>query len=256
MSHILIGILIPFLGTSLGAAVVFLMKKQMSEKTGKIMEGFAAGVMVSATFFSLLEPALRQSESLGRLSFLPASIGFLAGIGFLLLLDHVIPHMHMDDSVEGPDVALQSSTKLILAVTIHNIPEGMAVGVVYAGYLAGSVSLASALALAIGIAIQNFPEGTVVSAPLMATGMKRSKTFRYGVLSGAVEPIAALFTIWAADLVVPILPYLLAFAAGAMLYVVVEELVPEMSEGKHSNIGTISFALGFVIMMILDVALG
>lgn len=256
MSHILIGILIPFLGTSLGAAVVFLMKKQMSEKTGKIMEGFAAGVMVSATFFSLLEPALSQSESLGRLSFLPASIGFLAGIGFLLLLDHVIPHMHMDDSVEGPDVALQSSTKLILAVTIHNIPEGMAVGVVYAGYLAGSVSLASALALAIGIAIQNFPEGTVVSAPLMATGMKRSKTFRYGVLSGAVEPIAALFTIWAADLVVPILPYLLAFAAGAMLYVVVEELVPEMSEGKHSNIGTISFALGFVIMMILDVALG
>ena len=256
MSHILIGILIPFLGTSLGAAVVFLMKKQMSEKTGKIMEGFAAGVMVSATFFSLLEPALRQSESLGRLSFLPASIGFLAGIGFLLLLDHVIPHMHMDDSVEGPDVALQSSTKLILAVTIHNIPEGMAVGVVYAGYLAGSVSLASALALAIGIAIQNFPEGTVVSAPLMAAGMKRSKTFWYGVLSGAVEPIAALFTIWAADLVVPILPYLLAFAAGAMLYVVVEELVPEMSEGKHSNIGTISFALGFVIMMILDVALG
>lgn len=256
MSHILIGILIPFLGTSLGAAVVFLMKKQMSEKTGKIMEGFAAGVMVSATFFSLLEPALSQSESLGRLSFLPASIGFLAGIGFLLLLDHVIPHMHMDDSVEGPDVALQSSTKLILAVTIHNIPEGMAVGVVYVGYLAGSVSLASALALAIGIAIQNFPEGTVVSAPLMAAGMKRSKTFWYGVLSGAVEPIAALFTIWAADLVVPILPYLLAFAAGAMLYVVVEELVPEMSEGKHSNIGTISFALGFVIMMILDVALG
>ena len=256
MSHILIGILIPFLGTSLGAAVVFLMKKQMSEKTGKIMEGFAAGVMVSATFFSLLEPALSQSESLGRLSFLPASIGFLAGIGFLLLLDHVIPHMHMDDSVEGPDVALQSSTKLILAVTIHNIPEGMAVGVVYAGYLAGSVSLASALALAMGIAIQNFPEGTVVSAPLMATGMKRSKTFRYGVLSGAVEPIAALFTIWAADLVVPILPYLLAFADGAMLYVVVEELVPEMSEGKHSNVGTISFALGFVIMMILDVALG
>ena len=256
MSHILIGILIPFLGTSLGAAVVFLMKKQMSEKTGKIMEGFAAGVMVSATFFSLLEPALRQSESLGRLSFLPASIGFLAGIGFLLLLDHVIPHMHMDDSVEGPDVALQSSTKLILAVTIHNIPEGMAVGVVYAGYLAGSVSLASALALAIGIAIQNFPEGTVVSAPLMAAGMKRSKTFWYGVLSGAVEPIAALFTIWAADLVVPILPYFLAFAAGAMLYVGVEELVPEMSEGKHSNIGTISFALGFVIMMILDVALG
>ena len=256
MSHILIGILIPFLGTSLGAAVVFLMKKQMSEKTGKIMEGFAAGVMVSATFFSLLEPALSQSESLGRLSFLPASIGFLAGIGFLLLLDHVIPHMHMDDSVEGPDVALQSSTKLILAVTIHNIPEGMAVGVVYAGYLAGSVSLASALALAMGIAIQNFPEGTVGSAPLMATGMKRSKTFRYGVLSGAVEPIAALFTIWAADLVVPILPYLLAFAAGAMLYVVVEELVPEMSEGKHSNVGTISFALGFVIMMILDVALG
>ena len=256
MSHIIIGILIPFLGTSLGAAVVFLMKKQMSEKTGKIMEGFAAGVMVSATFFSLLEPALSQSESLGRLSFLPASIGFLAGIGFLLLLDHVIPHMHMDDSVEGPDVALQSSTKLILAVTIHNIPEGMAVGVVYAGYLAGSVSLASALALAMGIAIQNFPEGTVVSAPLMATGMKRSKTFRYGVLSGAVEPIAALFTIWAADLVVPILPYLLAFAAGAMLYVVVEELVPEMSEGKHSNVGTISFALGFVIMMILDVALG
>lgn len=256
MSHVLIGILIPFLGTSLGAAVVFLMKKQMSEKMGKVMEGFAAGVMVSATFFSLLQPALSQSESLGRLSFLPASIGFLAGIGFLLLLDHVIPHMHMDDSVEGPDVSLRPTTKLILAVTIHNIPEGMAVGVVFAGYLAGGVSLAAAFALSIGIAIQNFPEGTVVSAPLLAAGMKRPKTFWYGVLSGAVEPIAALFTILAADLVVPILPYLLAFAAGAMLYVVVEELVPEMSEGKHSNVGTISFALGFVIMMILDVALG
>lgn len=257
-STIITGLLIPFAGTSLGAAMVFFFSKQISANLQKIFTGFAAGVMVAASFWSLLQPALDSSESMGKLSFIPAAVGFLIGIGFLLLLDEVTPHMHMDHQQEGPKSKLKSTTKLILAVTLHNIPEGMAVGVVYAGWVAGhtGVTKAGALALAIGIAIQNFPEGAIVSMPLLSEGMPKNKTFWYGVLSGAVEPVAAFITIVAASWVVPVLPYLLAFAAGAMLYVVVEELIPEMSEGEHSNIGTISFSFGFVLMMILDVALG
>ena len=257
-SEVLLGIMIPFIGTSLGAGMVFFLKNQISENVQKILTGFAAGVMVAASFWSLLQPALESSEGMGKLSFAPAAVGFLVGIGFLLLLDEVTPHMHMDNQDEGPKNNLKRTTKLILAVTLHNIPEGMAVGVVYAGWLAGGtgVSQAAALALALGIAIQNFPEGAIVSMPLRAEGMPKGRTFLYGVLSGAVEPIASLITILAASAVVPVLPYFLAFAAGAMMYVVVEELIPEMSEGKHSNWGTVSFAVGFVLMMILDVALG
>ncbi len=252
------GILIPFLGTSLGAAMVFVLKDQISDNIQRMLTGFAAGVMVAASFWSLLQPALESSEGMGKLSFIPAAVGFLVGIGFLLFLDTVTPHMHMDEKVEGPKSSLKRTTKLILAVTLHNIPEGMAVGVVYAGWVAGEagVSRAAALALALGIALQNFPEGAIVSMPLRAEGMPKGKTFWYGVLSGAVEPVASLVTIAAASAVVSILPYMLAFAAGAMFYVVVEELIPEMSEGEHSNIGTIAFSLGFVLMMILDVALG
>ena len=252
------GLLIPFAGTSLGAALVFFLKKQISDGLQRILTGFAAGVMVAASFWSLLQPALDSSEHMGKLSFVPAAAGFLIGIGFLLLLDEITPHMHMDRQAEGPESKLKRTTKLILAVTLHNIPEGMAVGVVYAGWLSGEadVSQTAALALALGIAIQNFPEGAIVSMPLLAEGMPKGKTFWYGVLSGAVEPVAAAVTILAASAVVPVLPYLLAFAAGAMMYVVVEELIPEMSEGKHSNAGTIAFSLGFVLMMILDVALG
>ena len=252
------GILIPFLGTSLGAAMVFFLKKQISGTVQKALTGFAAGVMVAASFWSLLQPALESSSAMGTLSFLPASIGFLIGIGFLLLLDVVTPHMHMDRQNEGPRSGFKRTTKLILAVTLHNIPEGMAVGVVYAGLQAGSsgITAAGALTLAIGIAIQNFPEGAIVSMPLLAEGMPKNRTFLMGVRSGVVEPIAAVITIIAAGLVTPVMPYFLAFAAGAMMYVVVEELIPEMSEGKHSNIGTIAFSLGFVLMMILNVTLG
>ena len=252
------GILLPFLGTSLGAAMVFVLKGQISPTVQKLLTGFAAGVMVAASFWSLLQPALESSAHMGSLSFVPAAVGFMVGIGFLLLLDKVTPHTHMDLQDEGPKTGLRRTTKLILAVTLHNIPEGMAVGVVYAGWLAdgGTVSSTAALALSLGIAIQNFPEGAIVSMPLRAEGMDKGKTFWYGVLSGAVEPIASVVTILASRLVVPLLPYLLAFAAGAMMYVVVEELIPEMSEGKHSNVGTIAFSLGFVLMMILDVALG
>lgn len=257
-TQIVIGLLIPFAGTSLGAAMVFLLKNSVSKKLQRILTGFAAGVMVAASFWSLLQPALESSESMGKLSFVPAAVGFLIGIGFLLVLDIVTPHMHMNHEGEGPKSALKRTTKLILAVTIHNIPEGMAVGVVYANIIAGNslVSMAGALALAIGIAIQNFPEGAIVSMPLRAEGMSKGKTFLYGVLSGAVEPVAAIITIFAFSLVTSLLPYMLAFAAGAMIYVVVEELIPEMSEGEHSNAGTIAFALGFVLMMVLDVALG
>ena len=252
------GILIPFLGTSLGAAMVFFLKKQISGTVQKALTGFAAGVMVAASFWSLLQPALESSSAMGTLSFLPASIGFLIGIGFLLLLDVVTPHMHMDRQNEGPRSGFKRTTKLILAVTLHNIPEGMAVGVVYAGLQAGSsgITAAGAFTLAIGIAIQNFPEGAIVSMPLLAEGMPKNRTFLMGVRSGVVEPIAAVITIIAAGLVTPVMPYFLAFAAGAMMYVVVEELIPEMSEGKHSNIGTIAFSLGFVLMMILDVTRG
>ena len=252
------GILIPFLGTSLGAAMVFFLKKQISTEIQKALTGFAAGVMVAASFWSLLQPALESSAELGTLAFLPAATGFLVGVGFLLALDIITPHMHMDRQNEGLQSGFRRTTKLILAVTLHNIPEGMAVGVVYAGLRAGSagITAAGALSLALGIAIQNFPEGAIVSMPLLAEGMPRRRTFWMGVLSGAVEPAAAAVTILAAGLVTPVMPYFLAFAAGAMMYVVVEELIPEMSEGKHSNIGTIAFSLGFVLMMILDVALG
>ena len=256
--EMVLGILIPFFGTSLGAAMVFFLKKNISTSLQKILTGFAAGVMVAASFWSLLQPALESSEHMGMLSFLPAAIGFLIGVGFLLLLDEVTPHMHFNNQDEGPRTGLKRTTKLILAVTLHNIPEGMAVGVVYAGLRAGNAGItgAGALALALGIAIQNFPEGAIVSMPLRAEGMSKGKTFLFGVLSGVVEPIAAAVTILAASAVVPAMPYLLAFAAGAMMYVVVEELIPEMSEGEHSNWGTIAFSLGFVLMMILDVTLG
>ena len=256
--QVITGILIPFAGTSLGAAMVFFLKGEISRRLQRILTGFAAGVMVAASFWSLLEPSLESSESMGRLSFVPAAVGFLIGIGFLLVLDMVTPHMHMNKEGEGPRSGLKKTTKLILAVTLHNIPEGMAVGVVYANIIAGGslISTAGALALAIGIAVQNFPEGAIVSMPLRGEGMSKGKTFWYGVLSGAVEPVAAVVTIFAFSMVSAALPYMLAFAAGAMIYVVVEELIPEMSEGGHSNLGTIAFSFGFVLMMILDVALG
>ena len=242
------GILIPFLGTSLGAACVFFMKKSLSDRVQRSLTGFAAGVMVAASVWSLLIPAIEQSAALGKLSFLPAAIGFWTGVLFLLLLDHTIPHLHRSsEQAEGPKSRLHRTTMMMLAVTLHNIPEGMAVGVVYAGYLSGSaqITAAGALALSLGIAIQNFPEGAIISMPLHAEGMKKSRAFLDGVLSGAVEPIGAVLTVLAAQLIVPALPYLLSFAAGAMLYVVVEELIPEMSQGTHSNIGTVFFAALF-----------
>ena len=253
------GILIPFLGTSLGAACVFFMKHDMSERLSRILTGFAAGVMVAASIWSLLIPAMEQSEEMGKFAFVPAVAGFWGGILFLLLLDHIIPHLHMYSvSSEGPKSRLQRTNIMVLAVTLHNIPEGMAVGVVYAGYLAGNakITVTAAMALSIGIAIQNFPEGAIISMPLRAEGMKVSKAFAGGVLSGIVEPAGAMLTILAAGYIVPALPYLLSFAAGAMIYVVVEELIPEMSQGEHSDLGTIFFAVGFTVMMSLDVALG
>ena len=258
MAVIAQGVMLPFLGTTLGAAMVFFLRRQVPAKLQKALTGFAAGVMVAASFWGLLQPALEESSGLGSFAFVPAAIGFLVGMGFLLVLDTVTPHMHMDMQEEGPRTGLPRTTKLVLAVTIHNIPEGMAVGVVFADWMTGGsgVSQAAAFALALGIAIQNFPEGAIVSMPLRAEGMPKGKTFLFGVLSGAVEPIAAAITIMAASAVVPAMPYLLSFAAGAMIYVVVEELVPEMSEGAHTNVGTIAFALGFVLMMVLDVTLG
>lgn len=253
------GILIPFLGTSIGSACVFFMKKALSDYIQRALTGFAAGVMVAASVWSLIIPAIEQSEYLGKLSFLPAAVGFWIGILFLLFLDHIIPHLHrFSQQAEGPKSKLKETTMMILAVTLHNIPEGMAVGVVYAGYLTGNTQITAtgALALSLGIAIQNFPEGAIISMPLRAEGMKKAKAFAGGVLSGIVEPIGAVLTIIAAGLIVPALPYLLSFAAGAMLYVVVEELIPEMSQGEHSNKGTVFFAVGFSVMMILDVALG
>ena len=253
------GILIPFLGTSLGAGCVFFLKKSLSDGIQRALTGFAAGVMVAASVWSLLIPAMEQAADLGRLAFFPAAVGFWLGILFLLLLDHLIPHLHQNSlQAEGPKSQLQRTTMMVLAVTLHNIPEGMAVGVVYAGYLAGTaqITAAGALALSLGIAIQNFPEGAIISMPLRAEGMPKRRAFWDGVLSGIVEPIGAVLTILAAGIVVPALPYLLSFAAGAMLYVVVEELIPEMSQGQHSNIGTVFFAVGFSVMMVLDVALG
>ncbi|HPY83896.1 MAG TPA: ZIP family metal transporter [Ruminococcus flavefaciens] len=259
MKELIYGLTVPFLGTSLGSACVFFMKKQMNRTLQRVLTGFAAGVMTAASVWSLLIPAIDQSENMGRLAFLPAFLGFMAGMMFLLLLDNIIPHLHMfSDEAEGIKIKLPKNTMMLFAVTLHNIPEGMAVGVVCAGMLYGTGNITSAgvLALALGIAIQNFPEGAIISMPLRAEGMSRTKAFVMGVLSGAAEPVGAALTILAAGLVVPLMPGLLSFAAGAMIYVVVEELIPEMSEGEHSNSGTISFAVGFTAMMILDVALG
>lgn len=253
------GLMIPFIGTSLGSAGVFFMKKTMSMNVQKALTGFAAGVMVAASIWSLIIPAMEQVTDMGKLAFLPAVAGFWIGIFFLLLLDHIIPHLHLhSEKAEGPKSQLQKTTMLVLTVALHNIPEGMAVGVVYAGLISGNeqITIMGALALSLGIAIQNFPEGAIISMPLRAAGMKKSKAFLYGMLSGIAEPIAALLTLLATSFIEPALPYLLSFAAGAMFYVVVEELVPEMAEGEHSNIGTIFFAVGFTVMMSLDVALG
>ncbi|MCD8116423.1 MAG: ZIP family metal transporter [Oscillospiraceae bacterium] len=253
------GVLIPFLGTVLGSGCVFFMRGAMRQGLQRALTGFAAGVMVAASIWSLLIPAMEQAADMGRWAFLPAVVGFGAGMAFLLLLDRLIPHLHMNsEETEGPRTGLSRRVMLVLAVTLHNLPEGMAVGVVYAGWMSGneSISLMGALALALGIAIQNFPEGAIISMPLRAEGMSRPQAFAAGALSGAVEPAGALITILAASALVPAMPYLLSFAAGAMLYVVVEELIPEMSAGSHSNIGTICFAVGFALMMALDVALG
>ena len=254
-----LGIMIPFLGTTLGASCVFFMKRSLGDLVQRALVGFAAGVMVAASIWSLLIPAIEQSEDMGKLSFLPAFIGFWSGVLFLLLLDRLIPHLHVgSEQAEGPKSKLGRTTMMVLAVTLHNIPEGMAVGVVYAGFLSGNtqITAASALALSLGIAIQNFPEGAIISMPLRAEGERKGRAFLGGVLSGIVEPIGAVLTLLAAQLVIPALPYLLSFAAGAMLYVVVEELIPEMSQGRHSNLGTVFFAVGFSVMMVLDVALG
>ncbi|MBQ5712821.1 MAG: ZIP family metal transporter [Oscillospiraceae bacterium] len=250
---------LPFLGTSLGAACVFFMRGRMSRTLQRSLNGFASGVMVAASVWSLIIPAIDQSAHLGQWAFLPAFVGVWGGFLFLLALDHLIPHLHLNsDCPEGTACGLGKSTMMVLAVALHNLPEGMAVGVVVAGFLSGSTGITAAgvLALALGIALQNLPEGAIISMPLRSNGMKRGKAFGYGVLSGIVEPLGAILTIMLADLLVPVLPYLLAFSAGAMLYVVVEELIPEMSEGEHSNIGTVFFAVGFSLMMVLDVALG
>lgn len=252
-------ITLPFLGTVIGAGFVFFLKGNMHRTLQRSLTGFAAGVMVAASVWSLIIPAIEQSEHLGGLSFLPAFVGVWAGFAFLLLLDHIIPHLHLNSQCpEGTPCGLGKSAMLVLAVALHNLPEGMAVGVVVAAWLAGGegISAAGVLALATGIALQNLPEGAIISMPLKSNGMSRRRAFGYGVLSGVIEPIGAIVTILLAGWIAPILPYLLAFAAGAMLYVVVEELIPEMSEGKHSNIGTIFFAIGFTLMMVLDVALG
>ena len=259
MGEVIRGILIPFLGTTLGASCVLFMKKMMNKMVQRALTGFAAGIMVSASVWSLLIPSMDYAAEMGKFAFVPAVVGCWIGILFLLAMDHIIPHLHMDtDKAEGPKSKLKKTTMLVFAVTLHNIPEGMAVGVVYAGYLAGNMQISAmgALALAIGIAIQNFPEGAIISMPLRGEGISRRRAFLYGTVSGIVEPIAAFITILLTGLVVPILPYLLAFAAGAMIYVVVEELIPESQSGKHTNIGTIGVAFGFVMMMVLDVALG
>lgn len=252
-------LMLPFLGTAMGSACVFFMKGEMSRTLQRALMGFASGVMVAASVWSLLIPAMEQSESMGKMAFLPACAGVWAGFLFLLLLDHVIPHLHLNSECpEGTRCNLGKSAMMVLAVALHNLPEGMAVGVVAAGWLSGEegISAAAALALSLGIALQNLPEGAIISMPLKSEGMKTGKAFGYGVLSGIVEPVGAALTILASGFIIPFLPYLLSFAAGAMLYVVVEELIPEMSEGEHSNVGTILFAAGFSLMMVLDVALG
>lgn len=253
------GVFIPFAGTALGSACVFFMRKELNETLKRVLTGFAAGVMVAASVWSLLLPAMAYSEDAGKLAFIPAVAGFWLGVIFLLILDRTVPHMHShSDEPEGLRADLKKTTMLVLAVTLHNIPEGMAVGVMLAGWMSGKagITVMGALALSIGIALQNFPEGAIISMPLRSEGMSKDKAFLYGALSGAVEPAAALLTFAALDIVVPVLPYLLSFAAGAMIYVVVEELIPEMSSGSHSNIGTVAFAAGFTVMMALDSALG
>lgn len=257
--EVLSAVMLPFIGTTLGSACVFFMKGAMNRRVERILMGFAAGVMVAASVWSLIIPAMEQSEHMGKLAFFPAFVGVWGGFLFLLGLDHLIPHLHMNSQCpEGIQCGLGKSAMMVLAVALHNLPEGMAVGVVAAGWLTGSesVSAAAALVLSLGIALQNLPEGAIISMPLRSGGMKKGKAFGYGVLSGVIEPIGAVITLLLAELVVPALPYLLSFSAGAMLYVVVEELIPEMSEGEHSNIGTVFFAAGFTLMMVLDVALG
>ena len=253
------GLMIPFLGTTLGSSMVFLMKNKINKKLEKLLLGFASGVMIAASIWSLLIPSIEMAEEQGVTAWVPATVGFLLGIFFLLILDSIIPHLHLNSNEpEGIKTKIKKTTMMVLAVTLHNIPEGMAVGVVFAGAISGNtgITIAGAFALAIGIAIQNFPEGAIISMPLKSEGMSKIKAFWYGTLSGIVEPICAIITILLTKLVVPVLPYLLSFAAGAMIYVVIEELIPESQTGEHSNIGTIGVAIGFVIMMILDVALG
>ncbi|GAA3663764.1 ZIP family metal transporter [Asaccharospora irregularis] len=256
---IFLGIMIPFIGTTLGASCVFFLKDKINPNVQKGLLGFASGVMVAASVWSLLIPALDMSENMGKFAFVPAVVGFSFGIVFLYLMDMLVPHMHINsETSEGLESNLKKHTMLLFAVTLHNIPEGMAIGVVFAGVLSGhgEITMAGAITLAIGIAIQNFPEGAIISLPLKSEGNSRKKAFLYATLSGIVEPIAAFITILLTRFVTPILPYLLAFAAGAMIYVVVEELLPEASQGEHSNINTIGFAIGFMIMMVLDVSLG
>lgn len=253
------GLAIPLAGTTLGAAMVFVMKKAMGQTLQKALLGFASGVMMAASVWSLLIPAIDMAEASGVAGWLPAVVGFLCGIGFLLLLDVIIPHLHLNtDTPEGPHSRLGKSFMLVLAVTLHNLPEGMAVGVVFAGFLSGSTAMtaAGAFALAVGIAVQNFPEGAIISMPLVSSGMSKRKAFRYGFLSGVVEPVGAVLTILLTGVISSALPYILAFAAGAMTYVVVEELIPEAQAEPHTNIGTIGVAVGFALMMLLDVALG
>lgn len=252
-------IFIPFVGTTLGAACVFFVKGRLNLRLQRIFTGFAAGVMVAASIWSLLIPSLESAENMGKWAFIPAAAGFWLGVIFLALLDKVVPHLHMNsDAAEGPKSSLQRTTMMILALVLHNIPEGMAVGALYAGAMAedAEITVAAALVLSLGIAIQNFPEGAIISIPLHGEGMKKSKAFTYGMLSGIVEPLAAVATILVAKIVVPVLPYMLGFAAGAMIYVVVEELIPEMSEGEHSHLGTFMFMIGFTAMMVMDVVLG
>lgn len=257
--NIIIGVLIPFLGTALGAGTVFFMRKEMGERLQKSLLGFASGVMIAASVWSLLIPSIDMAEEQNVIAWMPAAAGFLLGILFLLILDSLIPHLHLDkEKPEGVKANLKKSTMLVLAVTLHNIPEGMAVGVVFSGLLAQNtlISAAGAFALSLGIAIQNFPEGAIISMPLKSEGMTKRRAFLYGTASGVVEPAAAVITILLTGIIYPALPYLLSFAAGAMIYVVVEELIPESQAGEHTNIGTIGVAVGFVLMMILDVALG
>lgn len=259
ITKVIIGIVLPFLGTTLGSATVFFLKKEMNTKLQNLLRGFAAGVMIAASVWSLLIPSIDMAEAAGKTAWLPAVVGFLVGIGFMLLLDSLIPHLHSDSAhPEGRPSAMGKNLMLMLAVTLHNIPEGMAVGIVLAGMLNGNnaISASGAIALAVGIAIQNFPEGAIISAPLAASGTSKGKAFACGTLSGVAEPVGAILTILVTSLVTPVLPYILAFAAGAMIYVVVEELIPESQTDEHSNVGTVGAAVGFALMMLLDVALG